>query len=120
MPKGHTMDTAAVRAALPLNPRVFAILLALSEGEAHGYRIKKSVEDRSGGTIRLDPGSLYRTIARLVDDAWIAESEERPDPGSDDSRRRYYRLTPDGQSILRAEAKRLAGLVDVARAMELV
>jgi DNA-binding PadR family transcriptional regulator len=114
------MDRTQVNAMLPLNPRVFAILLTLSEGEAHGYRLKQSVEERSGGTIRLDPGSLYRSIARMVDDEWICESDERPDPASDDARRRYYGLTGLGRAVLSAEASRLAGLVDVARAMDLV
>jgi len=105
---------------LPLNPRVFAILMALSEGEAHGYRIKQSVEEHSAGTIRLDPGSLYRSIARLVDDGWILESEDPPDSGSDDARRRYYALTALGRAVLSAEATRLAGLVDTARTLNLV
>ena len=114
------MDDAQIKAKLPLNPRVFAILLALTEGEAHGYRIKQMVEARSAGTIKLDPGALYRSIARLVDDGWIAESEERPDAEADDSRRRYYTLTSVGRAVLSAEATRLAGLIDLARAMNLV
>ncbi len=114
------MDPQEIQAALPLNPRVFAILLALSEEGAHGYRIKQSVEARSGGTIRLDPGSLYRSIARMVDDGWLSESAERPDPESDDARRRYYKLSPHGRAVLAAEAARLADLIDAARAMDLV
>ena len=106
--------------SLPLNPRVFAILMALSEGEAHGYRIKQSVQERSDGAIRLDPGSLYRSIARMVDDGWIAETEDRPDSDSDDARRRYYGFTALGRAVLSAEAVRLAGLVDDARALDLV
>ena len=111
---------ATAREFLPLNPRVFAIMLSLSEGEAHGYRIKNDVERRSGGTIRLDPGSLYRTIARLVDDDLIRESDGRPDPEMDDSRRRYYGLTTLGQAVVTAEASRLAELIDHARAADMV
>jgi DNA-binding PadR family transcriptional regulator len=117
---GSMADARSASEALPLNPRVFAILMALSEGEVHGYRIKRSVEEASGGAISIDPGSLYRSIARMVDDGWIAESEARPDSASDDVRRRYYGLTGDGLMVLRAEAARLAGLVDAARALNLV
>jgi DNA-binding PadR family transcriptional regulator len=107
-------------AALPLNPRVFTILLALADGSAHGYQIKKAVEERSGGTIRLDAGSLYRSIAKLVDDGSIAESGERPDPTMDDTRRRYYQLTEQGRAVVAAEARRLANLVEFARSRNLI
>ncbi len=103
--------------SLPLNPRIFAILMALSEGDAHGSRIKKTVETQSSGALKLDPGSLYRSIARMVDDGWIVESEAPSD--AEDARRRYYGLTPLGRRVLSAEAVRLAGLVDTARALNL-
>ncbi len=105
---------------LPLNPRVFTILLALADGSAHGYQIKKAVEERSGGTIRLDAGSLYRSIAKLADEGLIAESGERPDPTMDDTRRRYYCLTEPGRGVLAAEARRLAHLVEFARSRNLI
>lgn len=114
------MSMDSVSDHLPLNPRVFAILLSLSEGEAHGYAIKRSVEEGSMGSIRLDPGSLYRSIARMVDDGWIEESDERPDSDSDDARRRYYALSPLGRAILSAEAARLAHMLDTARALKIV
>lgn len=101
--------------ALPLPPAVYLILLALGDGEAHGYRIRSAVIERSDGLVALDPGSLYRYIARLVDDGMIAESATRTRPG-DDERRRYYRLTPLGRRLLAAETDRMASLVSVARA----
>ncbi len=106
--------------ALPLNPRVFTILLALADGSAHGYQIKKAVEERSGGAIRLDAGSLYRTIAKLLDEGLIAEFGERPDPAMDDTRRRYYQLTEQGRAVVAAEARRLAHLVEFARSRNLI
>jgi len=100
---------------LPLHPRVFMVLLALSEGPAHGYAIKKGVEHRSNRQVVLDAGALYRSIARLVDDRLIEETDEPPGVTSEDARRRYYRLTGLGRSVLAAEATRLASLVDYAR-----
>jgi DNA-binding PadR family transcriptional regulator len=105
---------------LPLNPRVFAILLSLADGSAHGYQIKKAVEERSAGTIRLDAGSLYRSMAKLLDEGLIAETGERPDPAMDDTRRRYYHLTERGRAVVAAEARRLANLVEFARSRDLI
>lgn len=103
-----------LRDQLPLNPRVFAILLALLEGPAHGYRLKTEVEERSEGTLSLDPGSLYRSIARLVDDRLIEEVDTPGDAGGDDARRRYYGVTSRGRSLAGAEASRLRRLLDQA------
>lgn len=96
------------------------ILLAFAEGTSHGYQIKKAVEERSGGQVRLDAGSLYRALARLLDDGLIEESRERPEPSGDDARRRYYRLTDSGRRAVAAEARRLAGLLEIARAHDLI
>jgi DNA-binding PadR family transcriptional regulator len=100
---------------LPLTPAVFHILLTLADGEAHGYAMMQEVARRSGGTVRLGPGTLYGAISRLLQDGVIEESEERPDPGMDDTRRRYYRLTKLGERVLAAETERLADLVKAAR-----
>lgn len=105
---------------LPLNPRALVVLLGLAEGDAHGYEIKKRAERRSGGTVTLDAGSLYRTLAQFLADGLI---DERPRSGLEDSgdpRRRYYALTLVGRTVLAAELRRLAGLVDFARTAELL
>jgi DNA-binding PadR family transcriptional regulator len=101
--------------ALPLPPAIYLILLALHDGDAHGYRIRTAVIEQSRGLVRLDPGSLYRHIARLVDEGLIAESTPHARP-EDDERRRYYRLTPLGRRLLAAETDRMAALVTAARA----
>jgi len=105
---------------LPLTPAVFHILLALADGEAHGYAIMQSVADRSAGSVRLGAGTLYGAINRLLQDGLIEESEERPDPEMDDSRRRYYRLTDLGGRVVAAETKRMADLVRAARTTQAV
>ena len=105
---------------IPLSPPVFHILLALADGEAHGYAIMQDVAQRSGGSMRLGPGTLYGAIARMLEDGLIEESADRPDPEMDDSRRRYYRLTHLGGSVLATETKRLAALVRAVRASKAV
>ena len=105
---------------LPLTPRVFHILLALVDGPEHGYQIMKEVEERSGGKVRIGPGTLYEAIQRLVKSGVIEESAERPETDLDDQRRRYYELTDLGQGVLEAEADRLADLVGFARRKNLV
>ena len=105
---------------LPLTPRVFHILLALVDGPEHGYQIMKEVEVRSGGKVRIGPGTLYEGVQRLVKNGLIEESSERPETELDDRRRRYYQLTSLGQQTLEAEADRLADLVGFARSKKLV
>jgi DNA-binding PadR family transcriptional regulator len=105
---------------LPLSPLVFDVLLALTEGDQHGYRIIRDVADRSGGAVTLHAGTLYRTLARLLELGFIEELDERPAADVDDQRRRYYRITPFGREVARAEARRLAGQVDAARRRHLL
>ncbi len=108
---------------LPLSPVVFDVLLALADGERHGYGILQEVAGRSGQTKAappLRPGTLYRALARLLDDGLIEESEERPAPDLDDERRRYYRLTALGHELARLEAQRLSGLLRAARAKKVL
>ena len=99
---------------LPLSPAAFLILLALKDGEKHGYAILREVSEQSDGTLKLLPGTLYNLLKRMLEDGWIEELEERPDPALDDERRRYYRLTGLGEKIAILEAERLAGLVRAA------
>ncbi len=101
---------------LPLTPAVFHILLALADGECHGYAIMQEVERHSEGKRRLGPGTLYGSIKRLLSDGLIEESAERPSARLDDERRRYYRLTKFGRQVMIAEAERLESLVNEARA----
>jgi DNA-binding PadR family transcriptional regulator len=103
---------------LPVNPPVFHILLALAEGESHGYAIMQEVAERSGGAIKLGPGTLYYSIKRMVANGLIEESDERPTPDADDERRRYYRVTEFGRAVAEAESQRLADLVELARAKQ--
>lgn len=103
---------------LPLTPAAFHILLALADGDKHGYAIMQEVTALSAGQVRLGPGSLYGTIKRLLADGWITEVDDRPDDGAE--RRRYYRLTELGQRVVRAEALRLARLVERARTAHLL
>jgi DNA-binding PadR family transcriptional regulator len=101
---------------IPLTPAVFNILLALADGEKHGYAIMLEVEAHTGGRVKMGPGTLYGSIRRMLEGGLIAESDERPDPDLDDQRRRYYCLTPMGERVVRAEAERLLGQVAVAQA----
>jgi DNA-binding PadR family transcriptional regulator len=108
-----------VAALLPLPPATFHILLALAAGERHGYGIIQDVAARTAGALRLSPGTLYRTIQRLLEQGLIAEPKRRADP-LDDPRRRYYRITPFGTLVARAETRRLTQLVRVAKGVGLL
>jgi DNA-binding PadR family transcriptional regulator len=105
---------------LPLTPATFHILLALSDDERHGYAIMQDVAEATDGQLRLGPGTLYGVIKKLLADGLIEETNERPDPRLDDSRRRYYRLTKHGARLAGAEAQRLAQLVKLARRKNLL
>ncbi|MCZ6916291.1 MAG: PadR family transcriptional regulator [Gemmatimonadetes bacterium] len=99
---------------LPLKPATFLVLLVLSTGELHGYGIKKAVAERSSGQIDLEPGTLYRLMARLVGQGLIEEADRRPAPDQDDERRRYYQITELGQRVVTREASRMVRLADSA------
>jgi DNA-binding PadR family transcriptional regulator len=109
-----TPDSTDVTALLPLPPATFHILLALAAGDRHGYGIIQDVETRTDGALRLSPGTLYRTIQRLLEQGLIVEPKRRADP-QDDPRRRYYRITPFGTLVARAETRRLTQLVRLAK-----
>src|SRR5215216_2883455 len=95
-------DRAEVESMLPLPPATFHILLALVDQDRHGYAIIQDVEARTGGELRLSAGTLYRSIARMVEQGLITEVAKRR-TAADDTRRRYYRLTPLGTACARAE-----------------
>ena len=102
---------------LPLPAAAFHILMAVAEEDRHGYAIIQDVATRTGGELKLSAGTLYRSIQRMLDQGLIIETVERPDPEFDDERRRYYRITPFGTSVAKAEATRMAKLVKWARTM---
>lgn len=99
----------------PLSPAVLAILLSLAEGEKHGYRIMKDARRPKGGSLRLGPGTMYGSLDRMMRSGLVGESDL---PGG--KRRRYYRLTPAGQSALHAELTRLDAALIGARALGLI
>jgi DNA-binding PadR family transcriptional regulator len=113
--KGRTPETY-----LPLPPATFQILMALVDGEHHGYAIMKEVEERTDGDVRLGPGTLYGSLKRLLEGGLIDEGAERADPEVGDERRRYYRITRFGLSVARAEARRMDAVVRTARKKKLI
>ncbi len=104
----------------PLTPAVFHILLALADGERHGYSIMQEISGQTQGKVRVGPTTLYRSIKHLLAEGLIAESDERPDPALDDERRRYYRLTDLGERVVLAEVRRLEETLTIARGKALL
>jgi DNA-binding PadR family transcriptional regulator len=107
-------------AAPPLPPATFQILLALVDGELHGYAIMKKVAEQTDGVVRLGPGTLYGTLKRLLEVGLVEETEERAGADTGDERRRYYRITNPGLSVARGEARRLELMVRAARQKKLI
>jgi len=101
---------------LPLPPATFHILIALAEGDRHGYAIIREIAARTDNRMRLGAGTLYRSLERMLEEGLIVETRDRPAAELDDERRRYYRITRYGELVARAEARRLAELVRLARA----
>jgi DNA-binding PadR family transcriptional regulator len=101
---------------LPLTPAIAHILLALADGDRHGYAIMQEIERITDGAVRMGPGTLYGTIKRMIASGLLEEADERPDPDMDDERRRYYRASALGRGVLEAETTRMATLVGAARA----
>lgn len=109
-----------VQDRLPLSPAVFQILLSLARGERHGYAMMRDVEETTGGRTKLAPGTLYYSLQKMLERGLIEEGEDRPADDADDQRRIYYRITEHGRRVAEAEAQRLAELVDLARARDLL
>ena len=114
MTKAHDIESH-----LPVTPAMFQILLALADGEKHGYAILKEVAQRTEDKVRLSAGTLYGNLARLESLGLIAESQKRPEIRFDDERRRYYRLTEFGREVAVAEANRMDAALGQARAKKL-
>ena len=113
------MASRSVDHFLPLTPPLLHTLLALADGDKHGYAIIREIAHRTDGGVRLGAGTLYGLIKRALADGLIVESDERPDPALDDDRRRYYRLTALGRNVAEAEIGRLDAIVGMARAKKL-
>jgi DNA-binding PadR family transcriptional regulator len=107
---------ADVSKLLPLPTATFHILLALADGDRHGYGIIQDVAAHTDGALKLSAGTLYRSVQRMLEQGLIVETRDRPAPELDDERRRYYRITAHGHAVARAEARRLLDLVRLARA----
>jgi len=118
MPK--TLQAPPPEAFLPLKPVEFLILMTVAAGERHGYGIMLDIAERTGGSVRLEAGGLYRSIRRLLADKLLTESARRPVADLDDERRRYYALSPLGKRVLAAEALRLRALVRAAEASRII
>jgi DNA-binding PadR family transcriptional regulator len=114
------MDKFRPESFLPLTPVAFEILLALADGERHGYSILQEVDRRSDGAVSLHAGTLYRALARLLESALIEELSQAPDPTNDDERRRYYRLTTRGIAVAKSEVVRMEGQLAAARSRRLL
>jgi DNA-binding PadR family transcriptional regulator len=110
------IDKQEIDELLPLPSATFHILLAVAAEDRHGYAIIQDVAMRTDGELKLSAGTLYRSIQRMLEQGLIGETRERPAPEDDDERRRYYRITPLGTAVAKAEARRLAQLVRMARA----
>ncbi len=110
----------ATESFLPLTPAMFYVLLALADGDKHGYAVMKEVSLRTAGRTRLSAGTLYGIIKRLLTEGLIEESRRRPAAENDDERRRYYRLTSFGRQVAMAEAERMDEALAVARVKKLL
>jgi DNA-binding MarR family transcriptional regulator len=106
------------RSLIPLTPAVFHLMLALASGERHGYALVQEVERMTGGQVRIGPGTLYRSLQRMLVEGLLVELKDGSSP--DDSRRRYYRLTEFGVIVAREEARRFEALVAAAVARGLL
>jgi DNA-binding PadR family transcriptional regulator len=103
-----------------MRPIEFEILLSLAGGERHGYAIIQDIEARSNGHLTVETGTLYRAVQRLVEGDLVRPTEPRRALRKDDERRRFYAITPEGRRAAATEARRMANLVDAARAARLI
>lgn len=119
-PESHPHQRRSAEDLLPLSTPVFHVLLSLSQGELHGYRIIQDIEQRTDGEVTLSTSTLYGAIKRMMRDGLIEPAEERPDPELDDERRRYYRSTRFGRAVTRAEASRIERLARLVKRAHLL
>ena len=114
------MQERRVSDYVPMSEAMFHVLVALADGDKHGYAIAKEIRRRTGGAVDLGASTLYTSLRRLLGEGVIDETDERPDPALDDERRRYYALTPFGRAVLVAEMERLDAVVADGRAKRLL
>jgi DNA-binding PadR family transcriptional regulator len=114
------IEKRSVEPLLPMTPAMFHVLLALADGDKHGYAIMKEVTRLTDGSVSLSAGTLYGILRRLESEGLVVENDERPAPELDDERRRYYHLTEFGRRVARAEAERLEDMVSLARSKKLM
>jgi DNA-binding PadR family transcriptional regulator len=115
-----TYTQSEISALIPLPPATFHILMAVTQEDRHGYGIIQDVARRTGGELRLSAGTLYRSVQRMLEQGLITETRDRPAPEFDDERRRYYRISAFGTAVARAETRRMAQLVRMARTQGLL
>jgi DNA-binding PadR family transcriptional regulator len=115
-----TRTKRSAESLLPLSPAMFQVLIALADGDKHGYAIIKEVARRTDSEVKLSAGTLYAIIRRFEEEKVIDECEQRPDPSLDDERRRYYRLTPFGREVAQAEGRRMESALRMAQAKNLI
>lgn len=116
----HKGKSPGVERHLPLKPTDYLTLVALSEGQSHGYGLVKRIEELSGGSVRLVPGNFYSVLSRLMQEGLLDESERRASEDLDNRKRRYYAITTLGREVASAETSRLKALVKVAEEHDLV
>jgi len=109
------IERERVESFLPVRPVEFHVLLSLCRGDRHGYGIMLDAEERTGGALVLQIGTLYRALRRMKKDGLIADSERRPAAEADDERRNYYAVTTLGRAVAEAEVTRMAELLHAAR-----
>jgi len=114
------MSDSEPRSFLPLKPDVFTILLALLDGDCHGYAMIKAAEERQGRKGQLQPGGLYRLLKQLLEVGMIEQLGAEETPAGGDERRRYYRIAPFGRDVAAAEAQRMAELVEMSAKHQLI
>ena len=106
---------------LPLKPSTYRVLLALAGGDwLHGYAIMQAVAEMSHGRETILPGTLYAALARMVEDGLIDTRDADDNEASGGPKRRYYRTTPFGLAVARAESERLRALLDIAVAHKIL
>jgi len=110
----------SAEALLPLSAPMFQVLIALADGEKHGYAVIKEIKRRTEGEITLSAGTLYAIIRKFEGEGVVEECDQRPDPALDDERRRYYRLTTFGREVAKAEASRMESALRMAQAKNLI